>query len=81
MTEKYMSGFNLFAGHWNVGGVHYDSTISKGATNRYAVTSKLPGLKGHLGNFETQEEGKLRAEQATKHWFARAYAEYERNAR
>ena len=70
-NAQYATGELLFLGAWNVGGYHYDSCRSIDDPLKYAATCKLPGIKGHLGNFKTDAEAKAKAEKAVTHWLSK----------
>jgi hypothetical protein len=69
-TAKHSVGEVLFLGHWNVGGVHYDSLSSRDDTLRYVATCKLPGVETRT-KFATAAEGKKDVEATVKYWLSR----------
>lgn len=65
---RYAYGDDLYLGRWKVGSAGYDGTQSKGSPEKYFAQSRLPGLKAHLGNFDTLEGAKTKVEYATQMW-------------
>jgi hypothetical protein len=72
ITAKYVNGIELRAGKWKIGSVVWNSMSSpKGASGeilKYAAHCLLPGIKGFLGNFETEEEGIKKLQSTLDNW-------------
>lgn len=65
---RYSQGRDAFLGKWRVGWFGYDGTHSRGDPKKYKATCALPGMKDHLGNFETEEEAKAQLIKAVDVW-------------
>lgn len=71
-TGDFELGETFFLGKWKVGSVYYDSLRTRGDPLAYKATCSLPGIKAHLGTFETTEQAKAKVEFAVNYWVNRA---------
>lgn len=67
---RYVRGENYRLGKWVVGGWHHDATLPRGASDTYAVTCALPGIRAELGHRETAEAARALLEAAVQQWVA-----------
>jgi hypothetical protein len=71
-TEKKTDSSDaMFLGPWNVGGVHFDSGISKAGKSKFTAICELPGIQRHIGDFDTEDEAVKAVEAAVKNWFSK----------
>lgn len=60
----------LYVGKWMVGSVSHSIFKSKGSTPMFSVSTRLPGLKPDLGEFQSEADAKARLLKAVAHWFS-----------
>lgn len=65
---RFSLGRDAFLGKWRVGWFGYDGSHPKGDPKKYKSTCYLPGIKAHLGNFETEEEAREQLAKAVDAW-------------
>lgn len=66
--REYANGEWLFLGKWPVGGINYDSLVSRERKDKYRATCQLPGICSNLGLHATPAMAKERVEAAVTSW-------------
>jgi hypothetical protein len=72
---QYSTGRVLFLGSFRVGSAGFDGCTSKDSNKSYSARCRLPGIKDHLGHFETQEQAEKTVWGAVAHWLKKAVGE------
>lgn len=75
ITGKYTAGKHYKLGKYTVGSVHWDSIIR--GEPPYQATNFLPGIKGDVGKFETEELAMKRIEAIVAYWFEQIEKDFE----
>lgn len=70
-SAHFEIGINLYLGKWKVANVFYSSTRNKFDPKKMQASLSLAGLKDDLGCHETEQEAKIKCENAVKYWLSK----------